>query len=140
MDPLTTYQALPVGIVHSSIKRRADAPRSGALDGPVAQIQIHAPFLAALEGITVGQEIIVLTWLHEARRETLQVHRRSNPENPLSGVFATRSPDRPNPIGLHLVTVLTIEPSGLLTVQGLEAIDGTPVVDIKPARTRGGDA
>jgi len=140
MDAHATYQLRPVGVIRSPIKRRAEAPRSGAPDGPVAQVQIHAPFLSALDGITVGQEIIILTWLHEGRRETLQVNRRSNPENPLTGVFATRSPDRPNPIGLHLVTVVTIEPEGLLSVQGLEAIDGTPVIDIKPAKSRGGDA
>jgi tRNA-Thr(GGU) m(6)t(6)A37 methyltransferase TsaA len=139
MDTQASYQLCPVGIVRSPIKRRADAPRSGSAGGPVAQVQIYLPFLPALEGIAVGQEIIILTWLHEARRETLQVHRRSNPANPLAGVFATRSPDRPNPIGLHRVMVLSLEASGLLTVEGLEAIDGTPVVDIKPAQggTRG---
>ncbi len=140
MDTLANYQVRPIGVVRSPIKRRADAPRSGAEDGPVAQVLIHSEFLAALDGVTVGQEIIILTWLHEARRETLRVHRRSDPANPLTGVFATRSPDRPNPIGLHLVTVLGLEPSGLLTVRGLEAIDGTPVIDIKPAKSRTRDA
>lgn len=140
MDTPASYEVHPVGVVRSTITRRADAPRSGAEDGPDAAVQIEARFRSAMDGITVGQEIIVLTWLHESRRATLQVHRHSDPANPLTGVFATRSPDRPNPVGLHRVTVLAIDPSGLLTVRGLEAIDGTPVIDIKPARTRAGDA
>lgn len=134
-----SYQLHPIGLVRSSIKRRADAPRSSAPDGPVAEVQIEAAYQSALDGIVVGQEILVLTWLHQSRRETLTVHPHSDPSNPLLGVFATRSPDRPNPVGLHPVTVLAIEPSGLLTVRGLEAIDGTPVIDIKPVRTRSRD-
>ena len=84
----------------------------------------------------VGQEIVILTWLHQARREVLEVHPRGDPEAPLTGVFATRSPDRPNPVGLHRVRVLAIENGSRLNVQGIEAIDGTPVVDIKPVLER----
>jgi tRNA-Thr(GGU) m(6)t(6)A37 methyltransferase TsaA len=79
----------------------------------------------------------VLTWLHLADREVLVVHPRDDPERPLTGVFATRSPDRPNPIGLHRVTILAIESDGVLRVRGLEAIDGTPVIDLKPVIARG---
>ncbi len=134
MNPPVSYPIHPIGIVRSAITRRADAPRSSSADGPVAQVQVDATFLPALDGIAVGQEIIVLTWLHQSRRETLSVHPHSDPANPRLGVFATRSPDRPNPVGLHPVTVLAIEAPGLLTVRGLEAIDGTPVIDIKPVR------
>jgi tRNA-Thr(GGU) m(6)t(6)A37 methyltransferase TsaA len=85
-----------------------------------------------LDGLKVGDDIIVVTWLHKARRDTLKVHPRSDMRRPLTGVFATRSPDRPNPLGLHLVIVRRIAKNRLL-VGPIEAIDGTPVVDIKPA-------
>jgi tRNA-Thr(GGU) m(6)t(6)A37 methyltransferase TsaA len=86
----------------------------------------------------VGQDILLLTWLHEARRDVLAVHPRDDRTQPLSGVFATRSQDRPNPIGVHRVRLLAIEADGSLLVQGLEAIDGTPILDIKPALARAG--
>lgn len=105
---------------------------------PDAQIHIEPEFHSALAGITAGQEILVLTWLHRADRTTLVVHPRDDPRNPLTGVFATRSADRPNPIGLHPVTVLAMQGEGVLVVRGLEAIDGTPVLDIKPALGRSG--
>jgi tRNA-Thr(GGU) m(6)t(6)A37 methyltransferase TsaA len=85
-----------------------------------------------VEGLHVGDEVILLTWFHLARRDVLHVHPRGNPDAPLTGVFATRSPDRPNPIGLHPVTVLAID-GARLRVGPLEAIDGTPLVDLKPA-------
>ena len=85
----------------------------------------------ALQGIAVGDELLVLTWLHRARRDVLRVHPRSDPRRPLTGVFATRSPDRPNPLGLHPVTVRAID-GRRLRVGPIEAIDGTPVVDVKP--------
>lgn len=100
---------------------------------PDAWIEIEESLAAALEGIAIGDEIVVLTWLHEARRDVLKVHPRGDRKVPLHGVFATRSPDRPNPIGLHRVRVIELEPAqGRLRVGPLEAIDGTPVVDIKP--------
>jgi tRNA-Thr(GGU) m(6)t(6)A37 methyltransferase TsaA len=92
---------------------------------------VHPWAAECLLGISVGDELIVITWFHRANRKTFQVHPRSNPRNPLAGVFATRSPDRPNPLGLHPVTVRAIEGNRLL-VGPMEAIDGTPVVDIKP--------
>jgi tRNA-Thr(GGU) m(6)t(6)A37 methyltransferase TsaA len=121
------------------LRRRADAPRQGHEGAPDARLQIEPAFLPGLDGIRAGQDILVLTWLHEARRDVLAVHPRDDRTQPLAGVFATRSPDRPNPIGLHRVRVLTIEAGGLLHVQGLEAIDGTPVIDIKPVLFRAGD-
>jgi tRNA-Thr(GGU) m(6)t(6)A37 methyltransferase TsaA len=95
-------------------------------------VDIDPEFAEALDGIAVGQEVVLVTWLHQGRRDVLQVHPRDNPENPLKGVFATRSPDRPSPIGLHPVRVLEIAESVRLRVEPLEALDGTPVVDIKP--------
>jgi tRNA-Thr(GGU) m(6)t(6)A37 methyltransferase TsaA len=122
----------PIGWVHSPLRRRADAPRQGHEGAPNARLQIEPAFLPGLDGLRAGQDILVFTWLHEARRDVLAVHPRDDLTQPLAGVFATRSPDRPNPIGLHPVKVLGIEAGGSLHVQGLEAIDGTPVIDIKP--------
>jgi tRNA-Thr(GGU) m(6)t(6)A37 methyltransferase TsaA len=120
-----------IGVVRSPLTRRADAPRQGDEGAPDATILLNPAYADALEGIGVGDELVLLTWLHEADRSVLQVHPRDDDSRPLAGVFATRSSDRPNPIGLHEVTVLGID--GLsLRVGPLEAIDGTPVVDIKP--------
>jgi tRNA-Thr(GGU) m(6)t(6)A37 methyltransferase TsaA len=120
-----------IGVVRSPLARRADAPRQGDEGAPDATILVDLAYATALEGIGVGDELVLLTWLHEADRSVLQVHPRDDESRPLAGVFATRSSDRPNPIGLHEVTVLGID--GLELVVGpLEAIDGTPVVDIKP--------
>ena len=128
----------PIGRVSSPLVAREDAPKQGFEGAPDAQIHIEPEFRSALDGITAGQEILVLTWLHRADRATLVVHPRDDPRNPLTGVFATRSADRPNPIGLHPVAVLAMKGQGVLVVRGLEAIDGTPVLDIKPALGPGG--
>ena len=120
----------PVGILRSSLTDRKDAPRQGAEGAPDAWIEIEAWARDALLGIAVGDALLVLTWLHEADRRTLRVHPRNLPENEIAGVFATRSPDRPNPIGIHPVTVRAIEGLKLL-VGPIEAIDGTPVLDLK---------
>jgi tRNA-Thr(GGU) m(6)t(6)A37 methyltransferase TsaA len=125
--PLTT-----IGTVRSPLRERKDAPRQGSEGAPDARIEVQPDFARALDGIATGDEIIVITWLHRADRAVLEVHPRSNPSAPLAGVFATRSPDRPNPLGLHVVTVQAIDGTTLL-VGPIEAIDGTPVVDIKPA-------
>lgn len=126
------YAVRPIGRVQSTLKRRADAPRQGDEGAPDAWLRIDPAFLPGLDGIKAGQDILILTWLHEARRDLLAVHPRGDRTQPLAGVFATRSPDRPNPIGLHRVKVLAAEEDGTLHVQGLEAIDGTPIVDLKP--------
>ena len=120
-----------IGVIHSVLKERKNAPRQGGEGAPEAWLEVHAFAEPALEGLTAGDEIIVLTWLHRSRREVVKVHPRGDKQNPLTGVFATRSPDRPNPIGLHRVTVRQMEGNWLL-VEPIEAIDGTPVVDIKP--------
>lgn len=122
----------PIAWVHSSLRQRADAPKQGREGAPDARLEIAADFVDGLEGIEAGHEIVILTWLHEADRGVLKVHPRDDLRNPLTGVFATRSADRPNPIGLHRVTVLEIVNGRWLHVQGFEAIDGTPVIDIKP--------
>jgi tRNA-Thr(GGU) m(6)t(6)A37 methyltransferase TsaA len=120
-----------VGRVRSSLRSRREAPRQGEEGAPDAWIELEAGVREGLDGIAAGDEIIVLTWLHRARREVLSVRPRDDPANPICGVFATRSPDRPNPIGLHRVRVIEVGP-GRLKVGPLEAIDGTPVVDLKP--------
>jgi len=126
------YSLNPIGFVRSPLKEPAEAPMQGNEGAPAARLELKQPFAAALSGLAVGDEIIVITWFHHARRETLQVHPRDDTTRPLTGVFATRSPGRPNPLGLHPVTILAIDGSSI-KVGPLEAIDGTPVVDIKPA-------
>ena len=125
------YVLKPVGVVRSPLSRREDAPRQGSEGAPDAVVVLEPSFADALQGIRVGDQLVLVTWLHEADRSVQQVHPRDEEWRPLTGVFATRSSDRPNPLGLHEVTVLGID--GLeLAVRPLEAIDGTPVVDIKP--------
>jgi tRNA-Thr(GGU) m(6)t(6)A37 methyltransferase TsaA len=99
---------------------------------PEAWLEIKPDFVEALNGLVAGQELLVLTWLQEGRRDVLRIHPRGDIDAPIQGVFATRSPDRPNPIGLHRVKLLDIDRSGRLKVRSLEALDGTPVIDIKP--------
>jgi len=121
----------PVGTIRSILKTRAEAPKQGPEGAPDAWLEVSPLVAQGLDGLKVGDDIIVVTWLHKARRETLKVHPRSDKHRPLTGVFATRSPDRPNPLGLHRVTVRRIAKNKLL-IGPIEAIDGTPVVDIKP--------
>ena len=127
----TTYTIEPIGVIRSEITRLEDAPRQGDEGAPEAWLDVTASAAPGLMGIAVGDELFVLTWLHLAEREVLQVHPRGDKSRPLAGVFATRSPDRPNPVGLHRVTVLEVR-EGRLRVRHLEAINGTPIVDIKP--------
>jgi tRNA-Thr(GGU) m(6)t(6)A37 methyltransferase TsaA len=121
----------PIGVIRSKLKERSQAPKQGSEGAPDVWLEVH-PFAAqALDGVAVGDELVVLTWLHRADRNTLKVHPRSDPKRRLTGVFATRSPDRPNPIGLHQVTVRRIA-KNRLRIGPIEAIDGTPVIDVKP--------
>src|SRR5262245_61834790 len=121
----------PIGVLRSTLKSRVGAPRQGDEGAPDAWLDVRPWAARALHRLQPGDEIIVITWFHRARRGVLQVRPRSDPRNPLTGVFATRSPDRPNPLGLHPVIVRAID--GLeLRIGPIEAIDGTPVVDIKP--------
>jgi tRNA-Thr(GGU) m(6)t(6)A37 methyltransferase TsaA len=126
------YSLRPVGFVRSRLVVKEGAPKQGSEGAPEAWVEIDPAFGEALDGIAAGQEVILLTWLHQGHRQVLQVHPRDDPDRPLTGVFATRSPDRPNPIGLHRVRVWEIAKSTRLRVQPLEAVDGTPVLDIKP--------
>jgi tRNA-Thr(GGU) m(6)t(6)A37 methyltransferase TsaA len=114
----------PIGVIRSKIKERNKAPKQGSEGAPDVWLEIYP--LA-----TLGDDLIILTWLHRAHRDTLKVRPRSDPKRRLTGVFATRSPDRPNPIGLHQVTVRKIS-KNRLRIGPMEAIDGTPVIDIKP--------
>lgn len=125
----------PIGVVRSVLKRRADAPKQGSEGAPDAWLEIRLSVAAGLDGLRAGDDIIVLTWLDRARRSVLNVHPRSNRRLPLTGVFATRSPDRPNPLGLHRVTIRRIV-KNRLRIGPIETLDGTPVVDIKPVLAR----
>ena len=135
----TEYSLSAIGFLHSPLKQLGEAPRQGREGAPDAWLEVNATVAEGLEGIAVGDEIIVITWLHKAQRDILKVHPRGDETVPLAGVFATRSPNRPNPLGLHRVTVLSIA-GERLKVGPIEAIDGTPVVDIKPVLPQSADA
>lgn len=124
-------ELIAIGTVESPLKDRASAPRQGDEGAPEAWVRFDPRYAEALDGIAAGDPLLLLTWLDRAHRDVLRVRPRDDPSRPVQGVFATRSPDRPNPIGLHPVTVLAVEGTRL-RVSGLEAIDGTPVVDVKP--------
>lgn len=126
------YTLRPVGIIRSSLTSRAQAPLQGDEGAPDAILELDPHVAGGLDGIAVGDEIVVITWLHLAQRDVLALHPRGDERLPVTGVFNTRSPDRPNPLGLHRVTVKDVSP-GRLTIGPIEALDGTPVVDIKPA-------
>jgi tRNA-Thr(GGU) m(6)t(6)A37 methyltransferase TsaA len=124
----------PIGHVESPLKERAGAPKQGHEGAPDAWLVFEDWALEALLGIEPGDDLLVFTWLDRAARETLRVHPRGNLENALQGVFATRSPDRPNPIGLHRVRVLAVD-GARIQVGPIEALDGTPLLDVKPPLT-----
>ena len=121
----------PVGVVRSELRDLDLAPMQGSEGAPDAWIELRPEVAQAAASLVPGDEVLVLTWFHEADRSVLEVHPRSDPARPLTGVFSTRSPDRPNPIGLHPVRVLAVEKQRI-RVGPLEAIDGTPVIDLKP--------
>jgi tRNA-Thr(GGU) m(6)t(6)A37 methyltransferase TsaA len=120
-----------IGVVESPLTDLAAAPKQGDEGAPDAWLALDERVAAGLEGIASGDELIVLTWLHRAQRDVLSVHPRGDLSRPPQGVFGTRSPHRPNPIGLHRVEVLAIE-GARVRVRNLEAVDGTPIVDVKP--------
>jgi tRNA-Thr(GGU) m(6)t(6)A37 methyltransferase TsaA len=128
---VTRIELTPVGRVESPLADPASAPKQGDEGAPDAWLVFAPGVQDALDGIRVGDEVIVLTWLDRARRDVLRVHPRDDPSRPERGVFTTRSQDRPNPIGLHRVEVTAIE-SDRIRVRNLEAVDGTPIVDVKP--------
>jgi tRNA-Thr(GGU) m(6)t(6)A37 methyltransferase TsaA len=125
------FRLLPVGWVESPLTDRAHAPRQGDEGAPLARVVFQHAFREAARDLRAGDGVLVLTWLHQGRRDVLSVHPRGDSDRPREGVFGTRSPDRPNPIGLHAVKIETVEEDAI-TVHNLEAIDGTPVLDIKP--------
>jgi tRNA-Thr(GGU) m(6)t(6)A37 methyltransferase TsaA len=129
-DPLA-FEVRAIGHVESTLTDPAQAPRQGDGGAPDAWLVFAPDVLPAARDLAVGAEMIVLTWLHRARRDVLAVHPRSDESRPLTGVFSTRSPDRPNPIGLHTVRVLAVD-GARVQVSNLEAVDGTPVLDVKP--------
>ena len=124
-------ELVPIGTVESRLLDPADAPKQGSEGAPDAWLVFDDQAAEGLDGIAEGDEVLVLTWLDRARREVLRVHPRDDPNNPERGVFSTRSSDRPNPIGLHRVKVISID-GRRLRVHPLEAVDGTPIVDVKP--------
>jgi tRNA-Thr(GGU) m(6)t(6)A37 methyltransferase TsaA len=126
-----SFELTPVGRVESSLSDPAEAPNQGDEGAPDAWLVFEPAVLEALDGIAVGEDVIVLTWLDRAQRDVLRVHPRGDTSRPEQGVFATRSPHRPNPIGLHRVQVAAIE-GDRVRVRNLEAVDGTPIVDVKP--------
>jgi tRNA-Thr(GGU) m(6)t(6)A37 methyltransferase TsaA len=128
---MTTFSLKPIGVIRSEIKNTKDAPLFYDEGAPNALLDVSPAFAQGLLRMKAGDEIIVLTWLDLASRDVLQVHPRGDAANPLTGVFSTRSPARPNPIGLHRTKVLAIE-TARLHIGPIEAIDGTPVIDIKP--------
>jgi tRNA-Thr(GGU) m(6)t(6)A37 methyltransferase TsaA len=124
------YRLEPIGVIRSPLRTRREAPCQGLEGAPDVWLDIRPAFVPGLLGVTAGSEVLVITWLHQAARDVLEVRPRRIPTNPLTGVFFTRSPDRPNPLGLHRVTVREIT-GHRLRIGPMEAIDGTPVVDIK---------
>jgi tRNA-Thr(GGU) m(6)t(6)A37 methyltransferase TsaA len=121
----------PIGHVESPLTDPASAPKQGFEGSPEAWLVLESRVLDGLDGLAAGDDVIVLTWLDRARRDVLRVHPRDDASNPERGVFSTRSPARPNPVGLHQVQIVSIDGPRLL-VRDLEALDGTPIVDIKP--------
>jgi tRNA-Thr(GGU) m(6)t(6)A37 methyltransferase TsaA len=125
------YELRPVARIQSELSDLAAAPKQPHEGAPEAWIVFDADMLDALDGLRPGDEVVVLTWLHRSDRAVLRVHPRGDVANPIQGVFSTRSPARPNPIGLHEVRILAID-GRRVRVSALEAIDGTPVLDVKP--------
>jgi tRNA-Thr(GGU) m(6)t(6)A37 methyltransferase TsaA len=125
------FEVAPIGRVESSLTDLASSPKQGDEGAPEAWLVIERGVVEALEGLRAGDEILVLTWLDRAYRDVLRVHPRGEVSRAPQGVFSTRSPDRPNPIGLHRVKIASID-RGRVRVRNLEAVDGTPVIDVKP--------
>ena len=125
------FELAAIGVVESALADPTAAPKQGTEGGPDAWLVFDPDVLDGLRDIRVGDRVIVVTWLDRADRETLRVHPRDDPANPETGVFSTRSADRPNPIGLHEVEVLAVD-GARIQVSDMEAVDGTPILDLKP--------
>ena len=130
------YEIRPIGHIESPLVDRETAPKQGSEGAPQAWLVFNPDMAAGIRDLAVGADVFVLTWLHQAQRDVLAVHPRGDPRNPDTGVFSTRSPDRPNPIGLHRAQIAAIDGPRVL-VQHLEAVDGTPIVDVKPVLAGG---
>jgi tRNA-Thr(GGU) m(6)t(6)A37 methyltransferase TsaA len=130
------YELRPIGHVRSPLTDPATAPKQGDEGAPDAWLVLDPGVAVGARDLAVGADVFVLTWLHRARRDVLAVHPRDDPRAPETGVFSTRSQDRPNPIGLHRVTIAAVDGLRLLA-RGLEAVDGTPIVDVKPVLAGG---
>lgn len=127
-----TYPVVPIGTVRSTLSSREQAPKQGREGAPDAWLELDPAYREGARDLRVGQEILVLTWLDRADRSVLAVHPRGDERAPLTGVFSTRSPDRPNPMGIHRVRILEIADGSRLRVSDLEALDRTPILDLKP--------
>ena len=125
------YEVRPIGSVESPLVDPKTAPKQGFEGAPEAWLVFNPEVAEGIRDLAIGAEVFVLTWLHQARRDVLAVHPRDDPRNPETGVFSTRSQDRPNPIGLHRIQIAAIDGLRVL-VRNLEAVDGTPIVDVKP--------
>jgi tRNA-Thr(GGU) m(6)t(6)A37 methyltransferase TsaA len=131
----TSHELKVMGKVESPLTDLASAPKQGDEGAPEAWLVFEPNVLDALVGIQPGDEVIVLTWLHLADRDVLRVHPRGDPSRAQQGVFNTRSPHRPNPIGLHPVEIVSLD-GARVRVRNLEAVDGTPIIDVKPVLSR----
>jgi tRNA-Thr(GGU) m(6)t(6)A37 methyltransferase TsaA len=131
MSDSTNFSLKPIGYVRSSLVDLGAAPMQGKEGAPDAWIELESDLTPGLLRLSAGDDLIIITWFHLASRNVLQLHPRDDTSRPLTGVFGTRSPDRPNPIGLHRVTLREVD-GNRIKVGPLEAIDGTPVIDIKP--------
>jgi tRNA-Thr(GGU) m(6)t(6)A37 methyltransferase TsaA len=132
---MSAMQLVPIAYVESELRDRSDAPRQGQDGAPDAWLAFSPDVAEGLRDITAGAELLVLTWLHQSRRDELATRPGSDPNNPITGVFNTRSPNRPNPIGVHRVRVLAVDGTRI-KVSDMEAVDGTPVIDVKPVLDR----
>lgn len=121
-----------IGVVHSTLKKVEDCPLQESENAPGAEIEIFPEFMEGIKDIKVGEEVLLLTWLHKADRTVIKCVSRNNYNSPLLGVFSTRSPDRPNPIGIHQAKIISKSAEGRLKISRLEVIDQTPIIDIKP--------
>ena len=121
-----------IGKIHTSLKDLQDCPLQEKEGAPKATIEVFREYVEGIKNIQTGDSLILLTWLHQADRSVLETRPRNDNNLPLTGIFSTRSPDRPNPIGIHFVKVMEFLNSHQFTVSGLEVLDGTPLIDIKP--------
>jgi tRNA-Thr(GGU) m(6)t(6)A37 methyltransferase TsaA len=127
-----SFTVQPIGFITSELKDLKDCPLQESENAPAAYLEIHTPYIQGIKDIAVGDKLIILTWFHLADRNILKCYKRNLVGTEEFGVFSTRSPDRPNPIGLHTVTVLEIVNEQKIKIFPIEALNGTPVIDIKP--------